>query len=71
MVITTPTRITIEVTPFQPGEHAEGPTTPAQVVQVIVASVDPADEAPHPTAYESAPCRCLDDDECAADHEHE
>jgi hypothetical protein len=70
MVITTPTRITIEVTPLQPGEGGQA-AAPVQVTQVVVAPVEQADEARRPAAYEPAPCHCLDDEDCTADHEHE
>ena len=67
MVITAPTRITIEVTPMQPGEGSQ----PAVPAQVLVAQVEPTADAPQPAAYEPAACHCLDDEDCAADHEHE
>lgn len=70
MVITTPTRITIEVTPLQPGEAGQPGATP-QAPQVVVTSVEPVDASRAPAAYEPAPCRCLDDEDCTADHEHE
>jgi hypothetical protein len=67
MVITAPTRITIEVTPLQPGEggHAAVPA------QVVVSQVEPSADAPQPAVYEALPCHCLDDEDCTADHEHE
>lgn len=70
MVITAPTRITIEVTPLQPGEGGQHGAAP-QAAKVVVAPVEPADPSHTPAAYEQAPCRCLDDDDCIADHEHE
>ena len=72
MVITTPTRITIEVTPLQPGEagQPDHSTAAKPVAQIIVASVD-AQESQVPAAYTQAPCHCLDDEDCTADHEHE
>jgi hypothetical protein len=70
MVITAPTRITIEVTPLQPGEGGQHGVV-AQAAHVVVASVEAADGSSRTAAYEPAPCRCLDDDDCTADHEHE
>jgi hypothetical protein len=32
---------------------------------------EPREETPGPAAYEPGPCRCLDDDDCAADHANE
>ena len=58
----TPTRITIEVHPAEPG---------TSLPQVTVAA-QPREETARPAAYEPAPCACLDDGEdCAADHENE
>ena len=71
MVITSPTRITIEVMPMQPAEGGQGQGGTAPVAQVVVATVDPASEAPRPAAYEPSPCHCLDEEDCTADHEHE
>jgi hypothetical protein len=72
MVITTPTRITIEVTPLQPGEVGQSgqPTASKPVAHIIVAAVD-AHESQVPAEYQQAPCHCLDDEDCTADHEHE
>ena len=67
MVISAPTRITIEVTPMQPGESGSA----AVPAQVVVTQVEPSVDAPQPAAYAPAPCHCLDDENCAADHEHE
>lgn len=67
MVITAPTRITIEVTPLQPREGGQ----PAAPAQVVVSQVEATADAPQPASYEPAPCHCLDDEDCAADHEHE
>lgn len=73
MVITAPTRITIEVTTGQPGEGGRPAGAPAQVAQILVSPVpvDAAEASSVPAAYEPAPCHCLDDEDCTADHEHE
>ena len=71
MVITTPTRITIDVTPLQPGHDGEAAASPAQVARIVVTSVEASADAPAPAAYEPGPCHCLDDEDCAADHENE
>ena len=73
-----PTRITIEL---HPGEGAGGWTArtavdeggPATVAPHAVAphAAEPREELPVPAAYESAPCTCLDDGGCAADHANE
>ncbi len=69
MVITTPTRITIEVTPLQPGE-GEAAAAPTQVANIIVGVAEATGPQP-PAAYQPVPCHCLDDEDCTADHEHE
>jgi hypothetical protein len=61
MTIQSPTRITIEVHPPEPGSN---------VPQITVAA-EPRDEQPAPSAYEPGPCTCLDDEDCAADHANE
>jgi len=73
MVITTPTRITIEVTPLEPGEagqHGQRAAAPTQVANIVVGGSERS-EAQAPARYESSPCHCLDDEYCTADHEHE
>ncbi|HET7181081.1 MAG TPA: hypothetical protein VFI15_02505 [Candidatus Limnocylindrales bacterium] len=71
MVITAPTRITIEIATGQPGEAGQPAAAPAQVAQIVVSPVDAAETSNVPAAYEPAPCHCLDDEDCTADHEHE
>jgi hypothetical protein len=62
MTIQTPTRITIEVHPPEPGS-----STPH-----VTIAAEPREEAVRPALYEPAPCTCLDDGEdCAADHANE
>lgn len=74
MTIQAPTRITIEV--HQPGMDAPGATLPP-VVRVVpessamqgnVVAGEPRLEQPAPAAFDPGPCRCLDDDDCNADH---
>ncbi|HTK43785.1 MAG TPA: hypothetical protein VL749_00330 [Patescibacteria group bacterium] len=69
-----PTRITIEL---QPGEGAAAWTArtavddggPAAIPQAVAPhAAEPREELPVPAAYEPAPCTCLDDGGCAADH---
>lgn len=68
-----PTRITIEL---HPGE-GDGGWTARTAVDEPVAGVDrphaaePREELPVPTAYEAAPCTCLEDGGCGADHANE
>ena len=71
MVIQAPTRITIEV--HQPGTDDGG--TP--VVRVIpeplrstgpVVAGEPREDVPVPAAFDPGECRCLDDEDCNADH---
>ena len=65
-----PTRITIEL---HPGEGAGGWTARTAVdngASAVLAPrpYEPREELPGPAAYEPAPCTCLDDGGCAADH---
>ena len=71
MTIQAPTRFTIEV--HQPGNEPNA--TP--VVRVIpeasyaaqpAITGEPREGVPAPTAFDPGPCRCLDDDDCLADH---
>ena len=71
MVITTPTRITIEVTPLQPGEGGQPAASPTQVAQILIGGAAATEDSRAPAAYEPSPCHCLDDEDCTADHEHE
>jgi|SoiMethySBSTD1v2_1073268.scaffolds.fasta_scaffold4026986_2 hypothetical protein len=70
-----PTRITIEL---HPGE-GEGGWTARTAVDDAAPSVmptsvmpphaaEPREDLPVPAAYESAPCTCLEDGGCGADH---
>ena len=76
-----PTRITIEL---HPGEGDAGwtahtalddgqPAVAATGVSAMTSAhvAEPREELPGPAAYEPAPCTCLDDDGCAADHANE
>ena len=68
-----PTRITIEL---HPGEGAGGWTARTAVDEgrsAVMAShaAEPREDLPVPAAYASAPCTCLDDGGCAADHANE
>ena len=69
-----PTRITIEL---HPGEGERGWTArtavdegaPSGAPSVMPPhAAEPREELPTPAAYESAPCTCLDDGGCRADH---
>ena len=65
-----PTRITIEL---HPGEGAGGWTARTAIDEAASAvlaphAAEPREDLPVPAAYESAPCTCLDDGGCAADH---
>lgn len=72
MAMQAPTRITIEVHHPDPGALAATP-----VVRVIpeapgaaqppMAST-PREDVPGPAAFDPGECRCLDDDDCNADH---
>jgi hypothetical protein len=65
-----PTRITIEL---HPGAGATGWTARTAVHDGIATALppraaEPREEQPDPAVYEPAPCTCLDDGGCAADH---
>ena len=72
MTIQAPTRITIEV--HQPTGDLDGaapfvrvvPETPQSTHGVIAAST--REEIPGPAAFDPGECRCLDDEDCNADH---
>jgi hypothetical protein len=75
VTITAPTRITIEVHPAGDA-GADGAATPA-MVRVVPDAPSPArqvfagaprEEMPAPAAYDPGECRCLDDEDCGADH---
>ena len=71
MVISAPTRITIEVVQLQPAENGQPGAAPRPVAHVALSSAAPSDESHHTAAYQPVPCRCLDEDDCVADHENE
>jgi hypothetical protein len=65
-----PTRITIE---RQPGDGAAGWTARTAVVDGVPTAVashaaEPREDVPAPAVYEPAPCTCLEDGGCDADH---
>jgi hypothetical protein len=67
-----PTRITIEVHP--PDGGAEGGVPLVRVVPEGIAASQPAhaaeprEDIPVPAAFDPGECRCLDDEDCNADH---
>ena len=71
MMIQTPTRITIEV--HQPSAD-DGTGSP--FVRVVPearfashpAPTEPREDVAGPAAFDPGECRCLDDDDCNADH---
>jgi hypothetical protein len=80
MAMQAPTRITIEVHPPDAGAEWQQPLV--RVVPEVDASalraldhrpvaVPLREEVQTPAAYEPGPCRCLDDEDCAADHANE
>ncbi|HJU47266.1 MAG TPA: hypothetical protein VJ689_03975 [Gaiellaceae bacterium] len=81
MAMQTPTRITIEVHPADARSGLEqpivrvvpaGPGAPAAPNPVPSAiAAEPRETVPAPAPYEPGPCRCLDDEDCAADHANE
>lgn len=84
MAMQAPTRITIEVHPPEPGMDWQQPVvrvvpevTPASSEQPAAAAGQPVvaaaprESIPGPAAYEPGPCRCLDDEDCGADHANE
>jgi hypothetical protein len=65
-----PTRITIEL---HPGNGAGGWTAHTAVADATSTFVpphpaEPREDVSAPAAYEPAPCTCLDDGGCGADH---
>jgi hypothetical protein len=62
-----PTRITITI---DSGE-ADSSATRVTVADGNAVPLDRRDEAATPSPYAAAPCHCLDDEDCMADHEHE
>ena len=72
MTLQSPTRITIEV--HQPGSEGNDGLPLVRVVpeapsgaQPVIASAARADVA-GPAAFDPGECRCLDDEDCNADH---
>jgi hypothetical protein len=72
MALQAPTRITIEV--HQPDSEATGGAPFVRVVpegasapQPVMAAA-PREDAPTPAAFDPGECRCLDDEDCNADH---
>jgi len=68
-----PTRITIELHPADGGGSGSGWTARTAVDDVAVGFVpthaaEPREDLPVPAAYEPAPCTCLEDGGCGADH---
>ena len=72
MTLQTPTRITIEV--HHPDSDALGaapfvrvlPQSPSASRQSMAG--EPRENVPAPAAFDPGECRCLDDDDCNADH---
>jgi len=72
MTIQAPTRITIEV--HQPDPDAASaapyvrliPGSPSPAQPALAA--EPREDLPTPPAFEPGECRCLDDEDCNADH---
>jgi hypothetical protein len=69
-----PTRITIEL---HPGEGTSGWTARtavddggpgAMATHSMPRAAEPREDLPVPALYEPAPCTCLDDGGCGADH---
>jgi hypothetical protein len=72
MTLHAPTRITIEV--HQPGSADNDGLPLVRVVPEAarsaqhVISAAAREEVPGPAAFDPGECRCLDDDDCNADH---
>ena len=72
MALQAPTRITIEV--HQPDGEASGAAPFVRVVPAApssgqpVISAEPREDVPAPAAFDPGECRCLDDEDCNADH---
>ena len=74
MTIQAPTRITIEVHQPHPGSAgaAEAPVVRvlpdvANAAQPVMAAA-PREDQPGPAPFDPGECRCLDADDCNADH---
>lgn len=72
MTMTAPTRITIEVHHPDSGDWQRAGAPLVRVVPEMSARPVTGPEAreniPAPAAYDPGPCRCLDDEDCGADH---
>ena len=71
MTLQTPTRITIEV--HHPDSDAIGAAPFVRVVPEARAAAHPSmaaprQDSPTPAAFDPGECRCLDADDCNADH---
>ena len=71
MTLQTPTRITIEV--HHPDSDAIGAVPFVRVMPEALTTAHPSmaatrEDISTPTAFEPGECRCLDDDDCNADH---
>lgn len=71
MTIQAPTRITIEV--HHPASYDAAATPVVRVVPEapgadLAVMAAPREDVPAPAAFDPGPCRCLDDDDCNADH---
>ena len=71
MTLQTPTRITIEV--HHPDSDAIGAAPFVRVVPDTQSAAHPSmpaprEESPAPAAFDPGECRCLDADDCNADH---
>ena len=71
MTLQTPTRITIEV--HHPDSDAIGVAPFVRVVPDAQPAAHPSmaaprDESPAPAAFDPGECRCLDAEDCNADH---
>ena len=71
MAISAPTRTPIEGSPAELAQNAHAAAAPTRFARGAHSPAAPNDESHHPAAYEGAPCRCLDEDDCVADHENE
>ena len=74
MTIQAPTRITIEVHQPDPDVAGVGQAPTVHVYPDVASAAQPAMaatprlEQPAPAAFDPGECRCLDDDDCNADH---
>jgi len=71
MTLQTPTRITIEV--HHPDSDAPGAApfvrvTPEAQTNGHPSMAEPRENVSTPAAFDPGECRCLDDDDCNADH---